>query len=137
MNPINMKTKLTQALPLAAGLFALAPAANAQFTYNALDVLAVFRQTASPNLDLEVDLGQASIYYGLSQTAPGSTISINNYNLTQFNTAFPGGVSGVSWAVMGAVPNNFGTVAHPVRTVWLTDPRLDINTQTTPYRRAC
>jgi hypothetical protein len=96
--------------------------------------MAVFRQAASPNLDLEVDIGPASTYYNLFLTSPGATISVGGYNSTQFGTAFPGGTAGLDWAVMSAKPNS-GTDGgpQPVRTVWLTDPRIDINTQTTPF----
>ena len=118
-------------LPIAAGLLWLAPDARAQFAYNNQDVMAVFRQNGSP--DLEVNLGQVSFYYNLASTAPGSTVSINNYSATQFTTAFSSAV-GVNWAVMSAMPLGSGTVQHPSRTVWLTSPRLDLNTQTSPFQ---
>ena len=61
------------------GRLALAtPGAHAQFAYNNQDVMAEFRQNGSP--DLEVNLGQVSFFYSLASTAPGSTVSINNYS---------------------------------------------------------
>src|SRR5258708_21044724 len=100
-------------LPIAAGLLWLAPDALAQFAYNNQDVMAVFRQNGSP--DLEVNLGQVFFFYNLASTAPGSTVSINNYSAAQFTTAFSSAV-GVNWAVMMAVPLCGRPVERPSRT---------------------
>ncbi|EEF58446.1 PEP-CTERM sorting domain-containing protein [Pedosphaera parvula] len=132
---MNINPTLKQVLPAAVGAFMLAVAnsAQAQFTYANRDMIAVFRQTGSP--DMVVNLGQASIYYDLGTTAPGSTITINNYSPAQFSAAFSSGAVGVNWAVMSGVPVGNGDATRPARTVWITAPRLDLNTQTSPYQR--
>jgi hypothetical protein len=128
---MKIKRTLQMMFPIVAGLFWLAPNAYTQFAYTSQDVMAVFRQTGSP--DLEVNLGQVSFFYNLATTAPGSTVSINNYTPLQFSTAFSSAV-GVNWAVMSAVPLGGGTTEHPSRTVWLTSPRVTLGTQTSPYQ---
>jgi PEP-CTERM motif len=132
---MNKNSTLKTVLPVIGGALLLVSAntAHAQFTYSNRDMLAVFRQTGSP--DLVVNLGQASLYYNLAANAPGSTITINSYTPAQFSAAFSSGAVGVNWAVIGGVPVGNGDATRAARTVWITAPRLDLDTQTTPYQR--
>jgi hypothetical protein len=135
-----MKLKLHA---MAAGLLSLAgscaidQSVQAQgFTDNSRDLILTFRKTgfdggAVGSVVLEVDLGQASIYYG---TTPGSSIPITTYSSTaQLGTLFDS-VDDLSWSVGGCVPNagDSGDPSIPTRTLWVTEPRQDPNVQASP-----
>lgn len=127
-------TPLTKLMFLAgAGLLAAGtPAAFADavnyFQYQQDDLLMVFRKANQP--DLEVNLGAASTFISLGLTRPGATISLTGFSPAQFAAAMGDG-SSVSWAAMGAQYPSTG--AYPWKTVWLTVPRLSLDTQTSPW----
>jgi hypothetical protein len=115
-----------------AGSCALLQSAQAQFTDNNRDLILTFRQTGfdgkgnSSTHDFEVDLGQASIYYG---AAWGSSIPITAYTTTQLSTLF-NNFNDLSWSVGGCVDadGDGGSAAKPDGTLWLTDPRANPGT---------
>lgn len=127
-----MRIHLTTTLGIATGLALACNSAYGQFAYANRDVLLTFHQTGSP--DLIVNAGSVSSFVNLALSSPGSTISISQYNATQISTAFSS-LSGVSWSAMSAVPSGTGDASAPDNTVWLTNPRFDINVQTTPFQQ--
>jgi hypothetical protein len=115
-----------------AGSCALAQSAHAAgFTDNSRDLILTFREPSGLDV-FEVDIGQASTYYGATR---GSSIPITAYNSTsQLMTLF-GGVDGLSWSVGGCVPNagDSGDASKPPRTLWVTDPRSNPNMPAAPW----
>ncbi len=105
-------------------------ASSTKFTDQSRDLILTFREAGAPDV-LEVDIGQASIYYG---AAAGSSIPITAYDpssqlLNYFN------VDGLSWSVGGCVPNagDSGDSSKPPRTLWLSDPRGNPSTKAQPW----
>lgn len=103
--------------------------AGSTFNYTNRDLILVFRElsdgTDQGNVVLEVDIGQASIYYGLTS---GSSVPVTAYSATtQLNALFSslGGLNGLNWSVSGCVPNggDSGSPSKPPGTLWATDPR--------------
>jgi len=112
---------------LVAGSLSLAQSLSAQtiFTYADRDLLLSFRKTGAdggttgPN-DFEVDIGQASIYYGATA---GTTIRISQYSTAQLAGAFDS-INDLSWSVGGCVPvGDTGSASVPLKTLWVTSPR--------------
>jgi hypothetical protein len=121
--------------------FPLLPAAQANspvFVYTNRDLMVCFRKTGAnggttgPN-DLEVNIGQASIYYN---AAPGSTNLLSGVSPSQINTVFDS-LNNLSWSVGGCVPTvgDTGDPSVPTRTLWVTAPRLDPTIQAAPWVR--
>ena len=113
---------------------------SSTFTDTRRDLMLVFRKTGfdgtgtTGNYVFEVDIGQASIYYG---AAVGSSIPITAYDATsQLGTLFDD-LNDLSWSVGGCVPNggDSGDSSKPVSTLWLADPRLDPSTASTAWAR--
>jgi hypothetical protein len=109
-------TLLASALPLQA----------APFAFNNGDVQLVFTQPGRPNL--EVDVGPVSQFLN---AAPGTPIAINEFNSTQLNTAFAS-LAGVNWAAVSTVRGS-PVYGLPLNTLFLTNPRLNVNSPTAPY----
>jgi hypothetical protein len=97
------------------------------------DLILTFRQ-ASGTIVFEVDIGQASIYYSV---APGSSIPITAYSPTAQLTTLFSSVDNLTWSIGGCVPNagDSGDPSKPPRTLWVTDPRSNPNTQATAWVR--
>jgi PEP-CTERM motif len=96
-------------------------AAQAQtFNYQPGDVLAAFREAGSP--DLIIDLGSVSNFQ-----QPGAT-SMNFSGVASALTTTYGSLNGIYWSVFAYAANS--TYA-PVNTLWMTDPRSNVNTQNT------
>jgi hypothetical protein len=114
-----------------AGSSALVQSGYAQFTDTNRDLILTFREPGGLYV-VEVDIGQASLYYGAT---PGSSIPITAYNATTQLIPQFGGVDGLSWSVGGCVPNagDSGDSSIPTRTLWVTDPRLNPNVQASPW----
>jgi len=100
------------------------PARAQTFTFNNGDLLVVFRQPGQPNL--EVDVGPVSQFLNV-----GPAIPINGFSQTQLQTAYSN-LGGLNWAAIGTVR---GTSVYglPINTLFLTNPRSDINSPTSPY----
>jgi hypothetical protein len=125
--------RMTGVLLSIAGSCALVQSVQAQFVDTNRDLILTFRKTGEDgsgdiaSIDFEVNIGQASIYYGAT---PNSTIPITAYNnLNQLDTLFDS-LNDLSWSVGGGVPEtgDNGNPSKPPRTLWLTDPRNDPNT---------
>jgi hypothetical protein len=136
MTITNMKLKLhlmAVVLLSLAGSGALVQSVHAQgFTDKSRDLILTFRQAGGP-IVLEVDIGQASLYYS---AAPGSSTPVTAYSASsQLMNWFT--VDGLSWSVGGCVPNagDSGDASKPARTLWVTDPRINPNTQAAAWVR--
>lgn len=123
-----MKTTQQRTWVLAAG-FALSTIAAQAFTYNPGDLMLTFHQTGRP--DLEVNIGSVVTYRNLG---PGQQITVSQYDGTQLSTAFSS-LDGLSFGVMSAVPTGQTVDGQIGRTLWVTNPRLDVNVQSTPFVR--
>jgi hypothetical protein len=115
-----------------AGSCALLQSAEAQFTnIQSRDLIVTFRKTGadgskdSSPIDFEVDIGQASTYYG---AGAGSTLNISQYTASQLAGRFDS-LNDLSWSVSGCVvpAGDGGDASKPPRTLWLTDPRSNPN----------
>ena len=128
-----MKPHILFSSSLVAGALLLGaqPLRAAPFNYNNGDVLLVFWQAGQPNL--EVDIGPVS---QLINATPGSIITFtgsgtNQFSLTQLNAAFSSYAS-VNWAAISDV-RGASVYGLPVNTLFLTNPRSNISTLTSPY----
>ncbi len=116
---------MTAFLSSLAGSFLLLQGAQAQtFDYTSRDLLLTFRNPGSSNAsptDLEINIGQASLYYGAT---PGSTITITQFNASDLSAAFAD-LNVLSWSISGTVPaaGDSGDAGVPVKTLWVTAPR--------------
>jgi hypothetical protein len=128
---MNRKALLAKALFLVTACLAFsAVSLRAQtFIFNPQDLVLAFRQSGGAS-DLVVDIGQASAYYGASG---GSSFTIGQYNASQLSSAFSS-LDNLSFSVSGAVRTS-GDPVNPLQTLWVTDPRVDINTQSSPWQR--
>jgi hypothetical protein len=125
---VIMKKHLTALLAMA-GIAFVAQDVSAQTTYTGRDLILGLRTTGGAN-DLEVNVGQASLYYGASSSflVPGVTAADINATFGNFNN--------VLWSVGGAVrTGDGGDTAIPVSTLWVTRARTDVNSQSTPWIR--
>jgi len=122
-----MKSQIRSILFVAVALFVGQPVLHANiFTYNNGDVLLVFRQPGQPNL--EVNLGPVSQFINAS---PGSKTTITNFSSTQLQAAYSS-VAALNWAVISDV-RGASVYSLPVNTLFLTNPRTNTTTQTSPY----
>jgi len=104
------------------------PAAGG-FIYGPRDLILGLRQTGGPS-ELVVNLGQVSNYFSLSV---GASLVISNLSTNQLKTAFAS-LNSVSWSVSSAVRTS-GDTNYPLQTIWVTAPRLNIETQTDLWLR--
>lgn len=127
----NRNPKLIRSLAAAVGGFALFTGAvsAAPFLYSQGDLALTFRKTGGAS-DLVVNIGKATNY----NTLPlGTSVSISNLLVAHLGSAFAG-VNDLAWAVGGA--NRLGgDPNYPANTLWVTKPRLDASTQSTPWLR--
>jgi hypothetical protein len=91
------------------------------FTYHPEDLLAAFRKSGSP--DLIIDLGSISNFQ-----QPGA-ITMNFSGVASALTTTYGGLGGIYWSVFTYAGDS--TYA-PVNTLWMSDPRANVNTQNNP-----
>src|SRR5260370_8495911 len=83
--------------------------------------------------ELVVNIGQATNYNNLP---PGARITITQFTFNQLTNAF-GDLNNLTWAVSACVKGGDGGATNvPVNTIWVCNPRIDLQTQTTPYNRA-
>lgn len=117
---------------VAVAILASAAAVTAgPLTYSTRDLMLGFRKVGGTS-NLEVNLGQASLYYGAT---PGSTFAITGFSASQLTAAFGASYANVNWSVSGGM-NAAGDANAPRNTLWLTAPRLDPNVQSTPWSTA-
>ena len=124
-----MKALLKTALAVNLGLMAI-QSYGATFAYSPSDLLLGFR-SSSGSSDFVVNLGQVSQYYAYSAMAPGSTITINAFDVSQLNTVF-GSINGLSLSAFADVRTS-SNPRFPQNTIWATAPRMDLNTQSDPW----
>jgi hypothetical protein len=79
---------------------------------------------------LEVNIGQAALYYNAT---PGATFTITNFTTAQLTSAFGSTFANVSWSVSGGV-NVAGDPNAPRNTLWLSAPRSDSAVQSAPWQ---
>ena len=121
--------KLISMLGLTGLLTAGATTATAgPFAYSMKDLMLCFRKVGGTS-DLEVNLGQASIYYNAT---PGAIFTITNFTAGQLTSAFGSSYANVSWSVSGGV-NIAGDPNAPRNTLWLSAPRTDPAVQSLPW----
>ena len=99
------------------------------FSYNTGDLILAFRQSGQP--DLEVNIGQASIY----DAAPsGTTINITNTpTVASLLNLYPT-LDGLSWSVTGSERASTN-LTYPIQTVWVTSPRSVVGTPANAWLR--
>jgi hypothetical protein len=136
-----MHTNIKRPWTLAAlSLTALAATASAQtaFHYNRSDLLIGFRVTpgsgASSSYELVVDGGPITTY---ANVPTGNTITVANLTATELNNTFSD-LNNLSWSAFADVSTNAlsaGSTNYPLHTLWVSAPRSDLNTQTTPWNQ--
>jgi hypothetical protein len=105
------------------------------FVYTNRDMMLTLRKTGADGgttgaNDLEVNIGQASLYYGAA-----STVNVSQYTGAQIGGAFDN-LNDLSWSVGGMVPiSDTGPTNVPIKTIWVTAPRTDPNVQAAPWVR--
>lgn len=119
---MKLKTAILSAVVAGYGL-----AASAQFTYNPGDLFVAFRSAAGPT-NMIVDIGSASIY----QNATGS-FTLSDVNSALLTSVF-GNMDGIYWSVFGGLAAGQGGSLGADNTLWITSPRGDTFTQTTPWQ---
>jgi hypothetical protein len=117
---------------VAGGMAVLVTPAQAQlFSYadqNAL--LAIRPASGSTATDtLIFNLGPVSAFYNAT---PASTITVGD--ATALNTAFSS-LANLRFSVSAANRTVTTDVDHPLQTIWVTRPRSDVSTQSTPWNR--
>src|SRR5258708_34940619 len=131
-------SRLAMAMALIAGSCSFMQDACANtpiFVYANRDLMLSFRKTGADLIgststnNLEVNVGQASIYYS---ALPGSTNVISQYSISQLTNAFDS-LNDLSWSVGGCVPaNDTGNTSVPLKTLWVTAPRVNPVVQAAP-----
>jgi hypothetical protein len=125
---MNLKTTMHSQRALLLSLF-VASAAHAGFQYNGRDVVIGFRQDGG-SAELAINAGQVSTFYSLPN---GTTITISNASYFLFTNAFPD-FNNLHFAVSADVRTT-GDATYPFETLWVLNPREDINTQSNPWAR--
>jgi hypothetical protein len=108
------------------------------FAYTSRDLILCFRKTGAtggttgPN-DFQVNVGQASLYYGLK---PGTNITVGGFTAGQLNNAFDD-LNDLSWSAAACVPaaGDSGDPSYPTRTLWVSAPRINPDAQSSPWVR--
>jgi len=124
-----MKIHLTIAVLAMAGITLVAPQARAQTTYAPRDLVLGFRQVGGAN-DLEINIGQSSLYYGASSgfTVPGVSASDINATFGNFNN--------VLWSVGATVrTGDGGDPSLTVGCLFVTRARTDPAVESVPWLR--
>ena len=124
-----MSKRSLNLLSVAVAILASAAAVTAgPLTYATKDLMLCFRKVGGTS-DLEVNLGQASIYYNAT---PGAMFTITNFTPGQLTTAFGSSYANVSWSVSGGA-NLAGDPNAPRNTLWLSAPRTDPAVPSLPW----
>ena len=100
------------------------------FSYNYGDLLIGFRNTLTGTYDLVVDAGPAANFTNLPT---GTKITITALTGSLLHDAF-GTTNDLSWSVMGAYDLNYSDSSQN-GTLFMSSPRFDLNTQSTPWLR--
>ena len=100
------------------------------FSYNVGDLVVALRQTAGGTYDLVVNAGPVSNFTNLPA---GTKVTITSLTGTLLNSAFTT-TNGLSWSAFACFDATY-PVAAEQQTLFMTRPRSDLNTQTTPWTR--
>lgn len=131
---MRMKTKLSRrgwilaASALGPSLLTV-PVSAAPFLYTPGDLILTLRQNGNA-ADYVVNVGRASTF---STLEPGTSLSITNFSSSQLSSAFST-LNDVRWSVAGANRPPLDS-AFPAQTIWVTGPRTDPATPSTPWLR--
>jgi hypothetical protein len=132
-----MRNPTTSVLALIAASVVSMQSAMAATVFTSQDLILGIRATGGTGLgtDFEMNIGQASTYYGAS-----GQVVISGFNVADIASTFGNNWftrNDLVWSVSGTVGNSGGTVSHPNRTMWVTAPRdpTAIFTQSTPWDR--
>jgi hypothetical protein len=90
------------------------------FNYTAGDVLIGFRKAGAGTTDLVVDAGSVTNFVN---QAPNTTVTISAYTGQQLGVV---GTNNIAWCA-------FAYITGTSNTLYVSNPRADVNTQTTPY----
>ena len=106
-----------------------APVTAAPFLYSPTDLLLLFRQVGNAS-DLVVNLGSITQYDGLPA---GTRLPVSQLTPEHLTATFPN-LNGLLWSAAAAnrPPAN---PAFPLQTLWVTAPRTDPGTPSTPWLR--
>lgn len=114
-----------------AGLLGLAIASQAQtFQYNNGDLLIGFRKTSGGASDLVINAGPVSAFTNLTA---GTKITITSLTGSLLNAAFSD-TNNLSWSAFACFDAAYPVFADQ-KTLFMTSPRSDVNTQTDPWVR--
>ena len=102
---------------------------RAGFQYSDRDLLLGFQQLTGPS-DLVVNLGSITNLYAIPA---GNSITITNFSTNQLNAAFAT-LNAVRWSAI-AVNRTTNELNIPINSIWVSDPRTDINTPAIPWLR--
>lgn len=99
------------------------------FQYAAGDLVLAFRQPGNAS-EYAVNLGRVTQYNNLPA---GTVVPVTSLSPEQLRAAFPS-LNGLKWSVAAAnrpplEPN------YPIQTLWISRPRLELTTQSTPWVR--
>lgn len=102
------------------------------FTYSSGDMLLGFRKTTgSAPYDLVVDIGSVTNYLALP---PGTKVSISQFSSSQLADAFSD-FNNLQWSASAAWGTYGSWAGFPLHTMWVTVPRDNPNSQTSPPAR--
>ena len=96
------------------------------FNYSTGDVLICFRRAATGGSDLIVNAGSISYFTNL---APNTKVTISNYTGQQLK---PVGTNNIAWSAWTYFDSSV-MPANIQETLFMSEPRGDLNTQSTPY----
>jgi hypothetical protein len=118
------------AIAIMSGLVLLTGGTHAEpFLYRPGDLVLTLRQTGGAS-DLVVNIGRATNFNALPE---GTAFTIESVSGDQVAAAFSS-VASLAWAVVGA-NRPPADPAYPLQTIWVTAPRLDIETQSPAWLR--
>jgi len=128
----NRNPKLTRNLTAAVAGFALftGTVQAAPFLYTSGDLVLAVRKTGNAD-DYAVNLGKATNY---SNVPLGTSFTVTNLSLAQLSAAFPD-YNELKWSAAAANRIEALDPNYPVQTIWVTRPRLNAGTQSTPWLR--
>ena len=133
---MNGKSSTPSKLTLAiVGILALANSGHAQyFTSSKGDLLAGFRKNPNfqGNYELVVNLGNITNYEAI---AAGASVRVSNFSPAQLSAAFSG-YNNLQWSVFGTFLGSSAWAGFPANTLWYTQARSDVNTQSDVQARA-
>ena len=123
---MNIKLSLRKVVLCSALLFVAGGVRANTFTYTNGNVLLCFRKAPSGTTDLIVNAGPISYFTNL---APNAKVNINAYTGTQLGQVGTNNLAWSAWAYF----DNTASPTNLCNTIFITNPRYDLNTQTTPY----